>query len=71
MNAKECDRCHKLYKDTVEQRVFRLSSNNNREVTVTIEHANAYQTIQKLDLCPDCTKELFEWLDIEKESYHE
>ena len=68
MNAKECDRCHKLYKDTIEERVKHLEQNKNREVTITIEHANAYQTIEKLDLCPDCTKELFEWLDSDRRS---
>lgn len=63
MDAKECDRCHKLYSISIKQRVFHLEYNGNRELSLTVEHANAYQTTHKLDLCPDCTKELFDWLD--------
>lgn len=63
MNAKQCDRCKQLYVASVADDVKRIEENNGRRAEIKVEYANAYQTIKTLDLCRDCERKLFEWLD--------
>lgn len=63
MDAKKCDRCGKLYANDLTSIVKRMEQYKNRTVEITIEHANAYQTRNKLDLCEECERQLFSWLD--------
>lgn len=63
MDAKQCDRCKQLYVASVADDVERITENDGRRATIKVEYANAYQTITTLDLCRDCERRLFEWLD--------
>lgn len=63
MNAKQCDRCKRLYASSVEDDIERIEENNGRTAEIKVEYANAYQTIITLDLCRDCERKFFEWLD--------
>lgn len=63
MDAKKCDRCGKLYTNDYKSIVERMERHKNRTVEITIEYANAYQTRDKLDLCEECERRLFSWLD--------
>lgn len=63
MNAKQCDRCKQLYAASVADDVKRIEENNGRRAEIKVEYANAYQTIITLDLCRDCERQLFKWLD--------
>ena len=67
MDAKQCDRCKRLYAISVDDCVKRIEENNGRTGKIKVEYSNAYQTVIQLDLCRDCERQLFEWLDKYKE----
>jgi hypothetical protein len=62
MKACLCDRCGKVCENNLAQVgtiVF--------DINVTVEYGNAYQTIQKVDLCKNCKEQLFEFLNLNKQ----
>jgi len=63
MDAKKCDRCGALYVLDITSMGDRLEQNKHRAVEIIVEHANAYQTRNKLDLCEKCERQFFSWLD--------
>ena len=67
MIAKRCDRCKKIYNDSWESNAARLRKNGDKALKVTVEYANGYQTIRKIDLCGDCETALLNELIISEE----
>ena len=59
MFTKKCDRCGKLYE---QYNVKNDSKNINGICTMNIDFMQKYFSHELIDLCPDCSTKLINWL---------
>ena len=57
--AKKCDRCSRLYE---QYNIKNDSKNINGIMTLNIDSGQRYFKHGPLDLCPECSKKLINWL---------
>ena len=62
MNAKQCDRCKKLYTYEQLNDLILKEANNNKFYKIEVERIPDIYS-NKLDLCPDCYKELIKFIE--------